>query len=668
MSEERFPHLFQPIDLGPMRLRNRIMVPPHGSGIGNLWGTPEQAEQHISYWESRILDGAAWMDGVRGRVQNHSIPGFETGGYGAETLGNYRQPNYVERVSELVARINAAGGVASSQLTVIGGVPHAPATKLSSPISNSRPHVMTVADIAWYVAEYKFCAEQARRAGLDGIELHLNHDDMLEWFLSPLTNQRDDAYGGTLAGRARFAVEALQAVRDAVGGDLAVGVRFNMREEVPGGYDLDGGLEVAQLLEATGLVDFLHCVVGSPWGDPSYIQPQFHEPAQWADLAGQVRSAVSLPIVHAGRINSLAVAEQVVAAGNADVVGIARGYLAERDLVTKERAGLAIEVRPCIGGNDCISRQYAEGLPFGCAVNPHVATEFKGRWGQQWGVAPTARTLLVVGGGPAGMELAALAAESGHTVELWEAVEELGGQLATAALAPTYEKYREYLDWQVARLARVGVAVHTGRRASAEGVVAHGADVVALATGATPHTPRIPGIVLPHVVQGTDVLRGEPTGDRVLVVAQDDHLAPLALADHLRLQGKQVTLLYGSAAPAQHLGRYILGSILARLRRGGVEFRHLSELVGVSEHAVTVRDVYTWESEELTGFDTVALSCGGDSEAALHAQLLGRVPELHLLGDAYAPRRLSFATRQAAALADLLAAPVPVTTSAGEHR
>ncbi|WP_216849558.1 hypothetical protein [Pimelobacter simplex] len=132
---------------------------------------------------------------------------------------------------------------------------------------------------------------------------------------------------------------------------------------MPEGYDEQGGLEVAQLLEATGLVDYLHAVVGSPWGDPSYIQPQYYDAAQWSGLAGRVREAVGLPVVYAGRVTTVDVAEQVLAAGHADVVGMARAYLAERDLLTKARSGRSVEIRPCVGGNDCISRQYARGCP-----------------------------------------------------------------------------------------------------------------------------------------------------------------------------------------------------------------------------------------------------------------------------------------------------------------
>ena len=209
-----FPHVFRPVTLGTMELRNRIMLPPHGSAIGNLLGSRADAARNIAYWRARAADGAAWVDAVRGRVRNRIVPGFEPHGYGAETAGNYRSPLFVERVAEFVAAMHAEGALVTSQLTVIGGVPHAPGQELSSPLSNSRPHVMTHDDISWYVEEYAYSARQAQLAQLDGIELHLNHDDLLEWFLSPHTNHRDDQYGSSShQSRARFAVEVLAAIR-----------------------------------------------------------------------------------------------------------------------------------------------------------------------------------------------------------------------------------------------------------------------------------------------------------------------------------------------------------------------------------------------------------------------------------------------------------------------
>ncbi|GAA3742300.1 FAD-dependent oxidoreductase [Spinactinospora alkalitolerans] len=633
-----------------MRLRNRIMMPPHGSAIGDLWGAEDDAARAIAYWESRARDGASWIDGVRGRIRNPLIPGFEPHGYGAETEGNYRSPLFVERVRRFVSAMHAAGATVTSQLTVIGGVPHAPSQRLGSPLYNFRPHVLSRRDIADYVEEYRFSARRARLAGLDGIELHLNHDDLLEWFLSPHTNHRADEYGGSLGNRARFALEVLEAVRGEIGAGMTLGVRFTMREEAPGGYDAADGVVIARYLESTGLIDFLHLVIGSSWGDPSYIQPQFYEPAQWSDMAAEVRRALTLPIVYTGRVNSVQVAEDVLAAGHADVVGMARAYIAEQNLLTKAREGRLDEIRPCVGGNDCISRAYVERLPFGCAVNPHAAKEVEGPWGR----AAEPGRLLVVGGGPAGMELAALAAEGGHSVRLWEAGDGLGGQLRIAAKAPGYDQYARYLDWQVRRLERLGVETRLGFRADADAVVADGADVVAVATGATPHLPPIEGADGDGAVEIRDVLRGAAVGHRVVVVAQDDHLPPLSVADLLSERGHDVTVVYATAQPAELLGRYILGGILARLHRRGVAFRLMEEVTAVRDGGVEVRNVYSGRTEELTGFDSVVLACGGDSDAALYERLRDRIARVHVLGDAFAPRRLVFATRQAHALARTL--------------
>ena len=647
-----YPHLFEPITVGTMRLRNRVMLPPHASAIGNIYGTDEDAERNIAYFEERVRDeGVAWVASLSTHLRNTVIPGFDPTGVGAATTGFFRLPFFVERVQAFSDALHGHGATVSVQMVHQGGMPHGASAVMSAPVINLMPHVMDQDDIDAFVREYAASARLSLEGRADGVEVHLNHDDIHEWFLSPFTNQRTDRYGGSLENRTRFAVETLQAIRDEVGSALTVGVRLNIREEVPGGYDVAGGVEIAQYLESTGLIDYVHGVVGSPWGNPSYIQPTYFDPAQWSALAGELTAALSIPVVHTGRINGPDAAERVLAAGHADIVGMARAHIAEGRILQKAREGRVTEIRPCVGGNECISRRYVEGLGFACAVNPRTSHEVEGPWPAVSGP----RSLLVVGGGPAGMELAALTCESGFDVTLWEAGDELGGQLRYAAMAPRHEMYAAYLDWQARRLRDLGVDVKLGHRATADEVAALSADVVAVATGATPRIPQIPGADGPSVVDVREVLAGRATvGARVLVVAQDDHVAPLSVADLLSGQGHEVVLTYATAGPAPLLGRYIVGGILGRLDARGVRMRFMEEVVAIRGSEVVVRNVYSLREETVGGFDSVVLACGSVSDSALYDELKPRLGSVHVLGDAYAPRRLVFATKQAYALAELL--------------
>jgi 2,4-dienoyl-CoA reductase-like NADH-dependent reductase (Old Yellow Enzyme family)/thioredoxin reductase len=656
-----YARLFSPIDVGTMRLRNRVMMPPHASAIGNIYGSDEEARRNIAYFEQRADAGVAWVGSLSTHIRNTLVPGFEPTGVGAATTGFFRLPFFVERVQAFCDSMHDRGTAVTVQMVHQGGMPHAPSPVMSAPTINLMPHVMDQSDIDSFVREYAESARLSMRGRADGVELHLNHDDLHEWFLSPMTNHREDAYGGSLEGRTRFAVECLRAIRDVVGTAITVGIRLNIREEVPEGYGVEGGVELAQYFESTGLIDYVHGVVGSPWGNPSYIQPTYFEPAQFAELAGVLKAAVSLPVVHTGRITSPDVAEQVLAAGHADIVGIARAHIADGDLLLKAREGRTAEIRPCVGGNECISRRYVEGLPFGCAVNPGTSHELEDPW-----VNPLpGRRLLVVGGGPAGMELAALAAEGGLRVELREAEPELGGQLRYVVKAPRHEGYAAYLDWQVRRLDNLGVDARLGQHVSAADVRQADADVVAIATGAGPRRPSIPGVDADHVLDIRDVLAGLATpGRRVLVIAQDDHVAPLSVADQLSSAGHEVTVVYATQQPAPLLGRYIIGGILGRLDVQDVRMVFMQEVVGIGARSVETRNVYSWRAATLGDFDSVVLACGSVSESSLYDDLRDDLPELHLLGDAYAPRRLVFATRQAHALAHELVT-ARQTTKAG---
>jgi thioredoxin reductase len=428
-------------------------------------------------------------------------------------------------------------------------------------------------------------------------------------------------------------------------------VRMNMDELFDGGYAAEEGIEIARALEATGLVDYIHGVIGNNWGAPSYIQPSHYQPAEWSAIAGRFRAALTLPVVYTGRVKSPEVAEQVLASGHADVVGMARAMFAEERIVSKARAGRLDEIRPCIACNECLHTRTNENLPFGCAVNPQTGRETE----PALPAAAAPRRVLVVGGGPAGLELAALLAERGHRVTLWERSAALGGQMHVAAQARENACFEDFIRFQERRLARLGVEVALEQAATADRVIAFGADVVALATGAVPRRPDIPGVDLPFVVEGRDVMLGRAeTGARVAVIAMEDHMQPLTIAGFLTDQGKQVQLVCQTPGIAPLVGKYSIGAPLAKLSAAGATVRVMERVTAIAPGRLETRNVYSDTAGGITGFDSVVLACGGLPATELFEALEGRVGRLHILGDAYAPRRIWFATRQAYALAALI--------------
>ena len=652
MIPERFTHLFEPLGLGGHTLRNRIMMPPHGRMVGDIFGSAEEAKRNEAYWRSRARDGVGWVTGVNGFIDNSIVPrGFRPTGVGAVLRGSFRLPFFRERVQRFADALHAEGALATAQVIHQGGMPHSPSGLLANHGHNQVPHVMQPWEIEWFVAEYAHAARELHAAGLDGVELHANHEDLLQLFLSPATNRRDDAWGGDRPRRLKFVTDVLAAMRAASGPRFLIGVRLNMDELFEGGYDLEEGLAIARDLEATGHLDWFHGVIGNNWGAPSYIQTHAYAPAEWAPLAGRFRAALRIPVVYSGRVADPATAERVLADGHADVVGVARAMFADEHWVSKARLGRAARLRPCIGCNDCLHAQLVESTPFGCSVNPAAGRESEAK--PQ--AAARARSLLVVGAGPAGLELAIRAAERGHRVQVWERDACVGGQLRLAALARENAAMQDYLAYQATRLQDLGVALRLGIEAGVENVAAAAPDVVALATGAAPRPLQVPGADGPQVHQGLDVLAGRATpGERVVVVAMEDHMQPLAIASWLVDHGHRVELVYATPAVAPLIGKYSIGALVGRLAAAGARFRVLERVVAIEPGRLRTRNIFSGTPSEVTGFDSVVLACGGESRAALHAPLRARIPETHILGDAYAPRRLWFATRQAYALAAAL--------------
>jgi NADPH-dependent 2,4-dienoyl-CoA reductase/sulfur reductase-like enzyme len=437
-------------------------------------------------------------------------------------------------------------------------------------------------------------------------------------------------------------------MRDHVRRPITIGLRLCIDEMLDGGQRVEDCQALLAAFTADGTVDYFSLDVGDNWGRISYIQPGFYSEGEWAPLAGQAKSATDLPVVYVGRVTSLDTAEHILAAGHADLVGFARAAIADPDLVVRSREGREAEIRPCIGLQECIDRRVVEGLPFACGVNPHAGREDEGRPKP----AGDRKSVLVIGGGPAGTEFAGQMAERGHLVRLWEREAELGGQLAVAARLPMNRSFATWVRWQELRLERCGVEVHLGHDATVADVLGAGADIVAVATGATPRRADVPGVELPFVVSATDAVTGAaPIGRRVVVISEDDRLAPLAIADHLAADGHEVTLVHRTLAPSPLVGKYTIGAVMARLDDGGVSIVPMTRLVAVEPDALTVAHCYSGRRWTIDGVDSVVLACGSVPADDLYHAVRASHPAVHLLGDAFAPRRMVAATRQAYELA-----------------
>ncbi|MHC3814171.1 MULTISPECIES: NADPH-dependent 2,4-dienoyl-CoA reductase [unclassified Streptomyces] len=499
-----YPHLLSPLDLGFTTLPNRVLM---GSMHIGLEEVEHGFERMAAFYAARARGGVGLMvtGGIAPNEPGCTFPGGAKMTTEAEAAEHAR----------VTSAVHAAGGRIAMQILHFGRYAHHPGlvapSAIKAPISAFTPHALSDDEVESTIEDFVTAAALAQRAGYDGVEIMGSEGYLINEFIAAATNHRDDRWGGSYENRIRFPVEIVRRVRERVGRDFILIYRLSMLDLVPGGSSLEEVVLLAREIEAAGAT-IINTGIG--WHEariPTIATSVPRGAFTW--VTQKVRGAVSVPLVTSNRINTPEVAEEILAAGRADMVSMARPFLADPDFVVKASEGRADAINTCIGCNQACLDHIFSGQVTSCLVNPRACHE------TELTLSPTRtrKRVAVVGAGPAGLACAVTAAERGHEVTLFDAAEEIGGQLDVARRVPGKEEFNETLRYFRTRLTEEKVGVRLGATVTAEQL--DGFDEIVLATGVTPRTPAIPGVDHPSVVSYLDVLRhGAPVGDRVALV------------------------------------------------------------------------------------------------------------------------------------------------------
>jgi len=500
----RYPHLLAPLDLGYTTLKNRVLM---GSMHLGLEERPDGHERLAAFYAARARGGVGLI--VTGGIAPNREGSIAPGASALETEAQTQAHRIVTDA------VHAAGGKIAMQILHTGRYAMHPdcvsASALKAPIAPFPPRALDAAGIERTVADYVRCAQLAQQAGYDGVEIMGSEGYLINQFIAPRTNQRTDDWGGSFENRIRFGVDIVRRTREAVGKEFIIVFRLSMIDLVEDGSTADEVVALAQAIEAAG-ADIINSGIG--WHEARIPTIATMVPrGAFAWVTRRVKAAVRIPLIATNRINDPALAEAILAEGGADMVSMARPFLADAEFVNKAAAGRETEINTCIACNQaCLDHIFA-GKVSSCLVNPYACNETR----MQPAVAAVPKKFAVVGAGPAGLSCATTLAERGHAVTLFDEHDSIGGQFNLARRIPGKEEFGETLRYFSARIAKTGVEVRLGRRATAAALA--GFDHVVLATGIVPRRPAIPGIDHPKVAAYVDVIEGRvKAGRRVAVV------------------------------------------------------------------------------------------------------------------------------------------------------
>ncbi len=640
----QFPHLFSPLEIGRVTVPNRISFSAH---LTNLADDGLPTDRLTGYLAARARGGAGLIiteeQSVHptDRAYEHLIEAFHP-----EVIPGYKRLTQAVHAFEtrIFAQLNHNGQQCSGSLSRLPVWAPSPVPDV---LYRETPKAMEIEDIREVVEYFARSATHVREGGFDGVELQFGHSSLVRQFMSPLTNYRGDEYGGEFDNRLRFALEVIAAVREAVGADYTLGVRLCADELIPGGLTLEDAKQIAQRLQATGHLDYFNLTLATFY-NLYLVGGPMHMPLGYAvPLAAGIKEVATLPVFATGRINDPALAERVLAEGQADMIGVVRGQIADPDFARKAREGRTEEIRYCIACNQNCYGRVGLNKTIGCVQNPSVGCEdIEGE--RHLRPALRKKRVMVVGGGPAGMWAAKIATLRGHQATLYEQAGELGGQVLLAAKGAGRDEFGVIVRNERNQLAHLGVPVELGVEVTPEFIFEREPDAVIVATGSRPKTSPVAGADGPGVFNVWQVLRGEAElGERVLLIDYDGHHQATATAEFLAELGKTVHVVTSSLFVGSDLGpSQDLYLTRQRLLQKGVTFTPdfaVMEIKGLEVHGF---NVYSNVWDVFSGYDSIVTAMGNDACEDLYFALKGKVSELYRIGDCVAPRKVDMAIHE----------------------
>ncbi len=631
---------FEPTRIGNVEVRNRIFVPAHTTNFG-LDHMP--TDTHVAYHEARARGGV-------GLIIMESLRVHPTSLGRAQGLAAF-DPRCVDPLSDVAGAVQAHGTKIFGQIIHLGRQIDGDALRLPSwgpsPIAwdaaSPAPHVMNEDDIRAVVDGHVLSARNVLAAGFDGLEVHVGHGHLLQQFLSPATNERADGYGGSESNRMRFAIEVLSAVRDEIGPGVCMGIRVSADEYAPGGLTLSDMQRIVPIIVGQVPIDFVnvsHSAYHGSYSLSTQMADMTFPMDAFRHLAPQIRTSLraaghTMPVMAVCKFRSISDAETVLRAGGADLIGMARAHVADPALVNKARAGRVDETRSCVGCNQGCAGFLEKGLPITCVVNPTVGRERSRNTDPALDPAERSKRIVVVGGGPAGLEAAWVAAARGHVVELFESSEYLGGQMRWLERMPKRHDFLTMIDQQIAACDRHGVTIRT-RTSFTPDALQSGVDHVVVATGARHCIVEFPEGGSGRTLEDALDADIDPTQRLVMYDLLGDW-ASISVVEHLADLGVNVTYVTPVAGYSWKVSRYSKTALTARLRAAGVAIMPLRQARSFDGRTFIVEDLAAGMVESIPA-DVVIAAGIPSARAELFDHLSASEVSRTVVGDALAPR------------------------------